>query len=168
LDIFSRTAKLHAKNMALVDGVRSYTYEQLMDHVARTASWLCKIGLVKGDSLILYGSNRAEHILLQLACAQLGVIFSPVHAAFMAREIEYVLKKCTPKVSVIGSEVAERFWAGMAQAEYDCDVYEFQDGEASGNMSKPYPDVCVIEPSYDVENVGPEAPLIIMFTSGSS
>ncbi|MDH3309004.1 MAG: AMP-binding protein, partial [Acidimicrobiia bacterium] len=62
--------------------VRSYTYRQLRDEVARLAGALASLGVGKGDRVIIYMPMIPEAAMAMLACARIGAVHSVVFGGF--------------------------------------------------------------------------------------
>jgi len=67
--------------------VRTYTYRQLTDEVARFAGVLAGLGIAKGDRVIIYMPMVPEAVIAMLACARIGAIHSVVFGGFAANEL---------------------------------------------------------------------------------
>jgi propionyl-CoA synthetase len=87
-----------------VTGVkRTYTYSELTDEVARFAGVLARLGVAKGDRVIVYMPMVPEAPIAMLACARLGAIHSVVFGGFSAKELATRIEDAKPKVMVAGS-----------------------------------------------------------------
>jgi propionyl-CoA synthetase len=67
--------------------VKTYTYRQLTDEVARLAGALAGLGIAKGDRVIIYMPMVPEAVIAMLACARIGAIHSVVFGGFAANEL---------------------------------------------------------------------------------
>src|SRR6187401_3431263 len=56
--------------------VRSYSYTQLLDEVARFAGVLAGLGVGRGDRVVVYMPMVPEAAVAMLACARLGAVHS--------------------------------------------------------------------------------------------
>jgi propionyl-CoA synthetase len=83
--------------------IRTYTYRELQDVVARFAGVLAGLGVGHGDRVILYMPMVPEAAIAMLACARLGAIHSVVFGGFAANELAVRIDDCTPKVVVSAS-----------------------------------------------------------------
>ncbi len=83
--------------------VRSYTYRQLRDETARFAGALAKLGVAKGDRVILYMPMVPEAVIAMAACARIGAVHSVVFGGFAANELATRIDDCHPKVIVSAS-----------------------------------------------------------------
>jgi propionyl-CoA synthetase len=83
--------------------VRSYTYRELRDEVARFAGALATLGVGRGDRVVLYMPMVPEAVIAMLACARLGAIHSVVFGGFAAHELAARIDDAAPKVVVAAS-----------------------------------------------------------------
>jgi propionyl-CoA synthetase len=67
--------------------VRTYSYDELTDQVARFAGVLSENGVAKGDRVIVYMPMIPEAVISMLACARIGAIHSVVFGGFAAKEL---------------------------------------------------------------------------------
>jgi len=67
--------------------VKSFTYAELTDLVARFAGGLDQMGIKKGDRVIIYMPMVPEAAIAMLACARIGAIHSVVFGGFAANEL---------------------------------------------------------------------------------
>lgn len=85
---------------AVTGVIKTYTYSELLDQVARFAGVLAAEGVVKGDRVIIYMPMVAEAAIAMLACARLGAIHSVVFGGFAANELAVRIDDAKPKVIV--------------------------------------------------------------------
>src|SRR5262245_17914580 len=83
--------------------VRSFTYAELRDEVARCAGALRRQGIGKGDRVILYMPMVPEAVIAMLACARLGAIHSVVFGGFAPKELATRIDDAQPKLIVSAS-----------------------------------------------------------------
>jgi propionyl-CoA synthetase len=87
----------------VTDTVKSFTYRELRDAVARFAGALAAQGVGKGDRVIVYMPMVPEAAIAMLACARLGAIHSVVFGGFAANELATRIDDAKPKVMVSAS-----------------------------------------------------------------
>jgi len=87
----------------MTDQVKSFTYAELTELVARFAGALAAEGVGKGDRVILYMPMVPEAAIAMLACARLGAVHSVVFGGFAAPELATRIDDATPKVIVAAS-----------------------------------------------------------------
>jgi propionyl-CoA synthetase len=81
----------------------TFTYRDLRDRVAVFAGALARLGVAKGDRVIVYMPMVPEAVVAMLACARIGAIHSVVFGGFAAKELATRIDDATPKVVVCGS-----------------------------------------------------------------
>ncbi len=87
----------------VTDTIRSLTYAELKDQVARCAGALAGVGVSKGDRVILYMPMVPEALVAMLACARLGAVHSVVFGGFAANELATRIDDARPKAIVSAS-----------------------------------------------------------------
>ncbi len=80
-----------------------YTYRELLQHVARLAGALRKLGVDKGDRVIIYMPMVPQAIVAMLACARIGAVHSVVFGGFAAHELAARIDHARPKLLVCAS-----------------------------------------------------------------
>ena len=83
--------------------VKSYTYRELLNEVARFAGALGGQGVEKGDRVIIYMPMVPEAVIAMLACARIGAIHSVVFGGFAADELATRINDARPKAIVSAS-----------------------------------------------------------------
>jgi propionyl-CoA synthetase len=88
---------------AMTGDKATYTYAQLQDEVSRLAAALKKLGVEKGDRVILYMPMIPQAAFGMLACARLGAIHSVVFGGFAPAELATRINDAKPKVILTAS-----------------------------------------------------------------
>ncbi|MBI2207800.1 MAG: propionyl-CoA synthetase [Candidatus Rokubacteria bacterium] len=83
--------------------IRTYTYVELRDEVARFAGTLVRQGITKGDRVILYMPMVPEAVIAMLACARIGAIHSVVFGGFAANELAKRIDDAQPTLVLTAS-----------------------------------------------------------------
>ncbi|MEW5909426.1 MAG: AMP-binding protein, partial [Thermodesulfobacteriota bacterium] len=83
--------------------IKSFTYKQFRDEVARFAGVLAGLGVVKGDRVLIYMPMIPEAVVSMLACARIGAVHSVVFGGFAANELATRINDAKPKVIVSAS-----------------------------------------------------------------
>jgi malonyl-CoA/methylmalonyl-CoA synthetase len=82
-----------------IDG-RQLHYGELNQHTGRMLSLMKKLGINKGDRIVVQVEKSAEAVLLYLTCLRAGVIYIPLNTAYTANEVEFFLTDSAPKLFV--------------------------------------------------------------------
>ncbi|MGF0032209.1 class I adenylate-forming enzyme family protein [Bariatricus sp. SGI.154] len=92
---------LHVDNVGL-------SYQQIDCLVMNALINMEKEGLLRGDRVLIVGSNNLETVLLILACIAGGYVFVPIDAGISIEKYRMIIQNCMPKVIYIASEEAVR------------------------------------------------------------
>jgi fatty-acyl-CoA synthase len=173
----SRWASERPDSLAWGDAERRCDYARAEDRIQRLTAWLAETGIGNGDRIALWLGNRGATLEALFAAARLGAIVLPVNARLTAPEVAFQFDDATPRVALV-----ERAWRERADAT--CEI-----------MSEPPPrllEVGIDEPSIGSDSnedratdsyeealaastpsdfcaaVEPAAPMILMYTSGTT
>lgn len=117
------------KSEILEGKAQRFTWKELDNEVGLYAEVLKKLGLSKGDILLIQLPNVAELVILFLAASRLGVIISPVPVQYGRHEIELIANQLKPTLfigathsgehdltgGVAGLDVGRRAWFGSGE-----------------------------------------------------
>ncbi|MCU0630271.1 MAG: AMP-binding protein, partial [Methanoregulaceae archaeon] len=83
--------------------VKKYTYRELRDCVAQCAGGLRRLGVTKGDRVVIYMPMIPEAVISMLACARIGAIHSVVFGGFAPKELATRIEDARPRVVMCSS-----------------------------------------------------------------
>jgi propionyl-CoA synthetase len=83
--------------------VLEYTYAELLEETAVFAGALQRLGVAKGDRVIIYMPMVPQAIVAMLACARLGAVHSVVFGGFAAHELAARIDHAKPKLIICAS-----------------------------------------------------------------
>lgn len=82
-----------------VTGTKEFiTYDKLHFQVSKLAGGLKKLGVEKGDAVIIYMPMIPQALYAMLACARIGAIHSVVFGGFAPHELAIRIDDCKPRV----------------------------------------------------------------------
>jgi propionyl-CoA synthetase len=87
----------------MTDRVETFSYRQMQTRTAKLAGALAKLGVARGDRVVIYLPMVPEAAIAMLACARLGAIHSVVFGGFAAAELASRIADAKPKVIVSAS-----------------------------------------------------------------
>lgn len=90
-------ARLEPGKVALRDDDRSLTYAELDGQCEALAGALVRLGLQCGEVVCAYLPSSIEYIVVVLAVARAGGIFSPINPRYKAYEVDAILKQARPR-----------------------------------------------------------------------
>ena len=79
---------------------KSFTYGELFKEVCKFSNVLKKIGIKKGDRVIIYLPMIPEAAISMLACARIGAVHSVVFAGFSANSLSDRINDCLAKAVI--------------------------------------------------------------------
>lgn len=91
-------ARLEPDKAALRDAERSLTYAELDRQTESLASALVRLGVRRGDVVCAYLPNSIDYVVVVLAVARAGGIFSPINPRYKAYEVDAIVKQARPRV----------------------------------------------------------------------
>jgi propionyl-CoA synthetase len=159
---------------------RTYTYRHLRDEVAVTAGALRRLGVGKGDRVVIYMAMVPETVIAMLACARLGAVHSVVFGGFGARELAARVDDAQPKVIIATSCGVEptrivRYQplveAALAEATHRPDhvvMVQRPQSPAEGDGFLTWDAVRAGAEPVDCVPVAAADPLYILYTSGTT
>lgn len=162
--------------------IRSYTYREFRDRVARFAGALRNQGVNKGDRVVIYMPMVPEAVVAMLACARIGAIHSVVFGGFAPKELATRINDARPKLIVsasCGIEVKRVIEykplldeaIGMATAKPErCIIFQRPQATAKLIPGRDLDWEAVMETARPVECIPLAAtdPLYILYTSGTT
>jgi propionyl-CoA synthetase len=87
----------------VTDTVRKITYGELLESVSVFAGALTGIGVVRGDTVIIYMPMIPEALTAVLACARIGAVHSVVFGGFAPNELAIRIDDAKPKAIISAS-----------------------------------------------------------------
>lgn len=103
--LFEAAATRSPDRDAVIDDETTATHGELLRLVKRIGDDLRRRhGVVATSRVVILSANRVEFLAAVLACAQMGAVAVPVSTQLTARELDYIIGNCTPRVILYGSE----------------------------------------------------------------
>jgi propionyl-CoA synthetase len=166
----------------VTDTVKTFTYRELRDEVARFAGTLSAQGVGRGDRVIVYMPMVPEAAIAMLACARLGAIHSVVFGGFAANELASRIEDAEPKVIVSASCGIEpgRIVAYKPLLDAAIDLAEHKpercivlqrpmlEADLAPGRDVDWEDAVSRADPVDCVSVDATAPLYILYTSGTT
>jgi fatty-acyl-CoA synthase len=148
------------------------TYRQLWDETTRIARGLVALGVKKGERVGIWASNRFEWVVIQYATARIGAILVNINPAYLAGELEYVLRQSGVSVLLHGDSFRQNRYQPMLDGitpekcpdlrlklHLDRDYEDLRQRSESVSLA----DLDAIESSLDFDD-----PINIQYTSGTT
>ncbi|MFH0874082.1 MAG: AMP-binding protein, partial [Candidatus Komeilibacteria bacterium] len=120
--IFSRFKEVAARYSANVfvadirdNQIYRQTYSEVLEKVQRVSAALRSLGLIKGDRLALLLPNSSDWVIVDLACAQLGLIDVPIHTTYSWHYIKYTIEHSGSSALVIDNFLWQKYSEQISQ-----------------------------------------------------
>ena len=166
----------------VTETIRTYTYSELRDLVARFAGAMAAHGVGKGDRVIIYMPMVPEAVIAMLACARVGAIHSVVFGGFAANELATRIDDAAPKMILAASCGVEvnrvipykpLLDAAIAQAKHKpdhCIILQrpMARAEMTAGRDVDWAEATAAAKPADCVSVAATDPLYILYTSGTT
>ncbi len=158
------------------------TYRDLHSHVCKMANVLRKLGVTRGDRVILYMPMIPEAAYAMLACARIGAIHSVVFGGFSPDALAARVNGCAAKV-VVSADEAPRGGRNtplkanadkaLENVSHDCQILVVRRTGGDIHMRKGrdhwlHELESTVDERCEPEAMNAEDPLFILYTSGST
>jgi acyl-CoA synthetase (AMP-forming)/AMP-acid ligase II len=165
-DMLRRDAKLFSQKTGIIDGQKSFAYNELNNRANKLANALSGLGIKKGDRIAFMGNNCHQFVEYYFGLAKAGFVTIPVNARFSPEEAAYIVNHsesivfiCTEEMEATTEKMRPitpgvRWFISTGKGKGDLLSYEDMLNQASGE-----------EPN---EQVGPDDVAMIMYTSGAT
>ena len=173
-------------NQALIwegeDGtVRTFTFAELDEQIARVANGLKQQGIGKGDIIAIYMPMVPETVIAMLAIAKLGAIYSPIFSGYGADAVATRLNASEAKMMItadgfyrrgraVGMKEEADKAASMSPALEKMVVYRrlHHDIPWTDGRDIDWNQISNQEPLQTIEHMDTSDPLMIIYTSGTT
>jgi fatty-acyl-CoA synthase len=100
------SARRYPDRVALADGPKRITFQDLDRQVDALALGLRAQGLGRGDQVAMWMTNCADWVVCWLACTRLGAVLVPINTRYKQEEVEYILRQSDARALIL----MDRFW----------------------------------------------------------
>lgn len=88
----------------LISEKRSYTYEDISNLVNKSGNFFQKMGIKRGDCVLICLLNCTELVISLYALSKIGAIAVPINYWLGAEEADFILKDCGAKLVITDSD----------------------------------------------------------------
>ncbi|MEM8491040.1 MAG: AMP-binding protein [Pseudomonadota bacterium] len=163
---------------AMTDERVEYSYAELLLEVQRVAGAMQRSGISYGDRVVIYMPMVAQAVIAMLACARIGAVHSVVFGGFAARELAKRIDDAKPALILTASCGFEpgktiEYLPLIREATHgrNVPVVVLQRKSAPRELDpkwQDWDDWMVEAPQVDCVSVEADAPLYILYTSGTT
>lgn len=168
VNAFARHAHLPP---SLIREEGSITFPELAERSAALAGGLSRLGVGRGDIVLLWMANAPSWLETMLACGLIGASVFAVNTRFRAAEVAAILRRTEPRAAVLGPpfrsmDFSVLFDEAVAMAEYSPPIRIA--GEAGTGADAGIDELVRAGPGAFVPAGGADDPLVMFTTSGTT
>jgi malonyl-CoA/methylmalonyl-CoA synthetase len=161
--IQSRNASVASAPCIETDEGRKLSYGDIFALTGRYGAALQKLNVGKGDRVAVQIEKSVDGFCLYLAALRVGAVYVPMNTAYLASEIEYILRDAAPLVFVCDPAMQEI--AGQLAVECGVEQVVTLDQRGHGSLAL----LASKEREYvEPVSMGAEAIAAIVYTSGTT
>lgn len=150
VEYFESQVKKSPKEIAIIDGKRSITYEQLNARANCLALQLRDNGIKPNDFVALIVERSVEMVVGIYAILKAGAAYVPIDPNYPMERIKYILDDCLPKVVLTNRE-------NLNSLNISCPILKIKDRDCPIEQ---YKNLCLINK--------PDDYIYCMYTSGTT
>lgn len=117
-EYLERSAQRTPDKRALICGDRALTWSEIDEQSTRLAQGLHRLGVARGDRILIYLDNSIESCLSIFGILKAGAIFSPVNPQTKSDKLSYLLNDCRAKLLIADALLARIYAPALAQAPH--------------------------------------------------
>lgn len=164
--LLRRTAEKYPQNIAIDDGEKQITYEELDRIVDAYARRIITLGLKKGDHVGILCETSAMEIAMKYALARIGVVACLLNTGLQEEELAPIIERSNIKALFIGASYLDMNYVQLFN-------------KLSKQLANPIPVYSLLNPDevkpapkeqlFEMEKaVDPQDTVFIIYTSGST
>ena len=159
-------ARLEPHKRAIYDERRALTYAELDAQAETLACALVSLGVKRGEVVCAYLPNCIEYVVVVLAVARSGAVFSPINPRYKAFEVGAILRQARPRViftTRAQEGVVRQAAAALGQADAAIVHIDAQAGDGAHGLA-----ALLETPRRELPAVSDSDFFSLMFTSGTT
>jgi carnitine-CoA ligase len=104
----AQVERIGDRTLMLFDSGESWTYHEAQAAARKTAAGLAKLGVRKGDPVLVWLPNGPLIFRLHLALSYLGAIFVPINLALKGGVLQHIVTNSSARLIICHQELLER------------------------------------------------------------
>jgi len=168
-DWICKRALLYPDRPFLKEDGHEFDNRRFNARVNRTAHALTELGVAKGARVVILMTNSSAFLEVFFACAKTESIIVPVNANLAMPELAYIVGDCAPQVLIYTPDALAK--VAHLKTTLSASIHYLIHAEATSSDDQSLFDFTKDQPSEEPANgtaVGLDAPLLIMYTSGTT
>ncbi len=103
-----RARLIRRDSQALVFGARSWTWDQMVDRIARQAAVMKALGMRPDDRVAILAHNSDRYVEAYYGPVWAGGIMVPLNTRLALPELAYIVDDCTPRILMVDDDFADQ------------------------------------------------------------
>ena len=132
LSLIARTAYTYPDRIAVIHGVRRFTWQETFTRARRLASALQRTGIGIGDTVAVMAANTPEMVEAHFGVPMAGAVLNTLNTRLDADAIAFMLQHGEAKVLLTDTEFAPTIKRALAQLASPPHVVDIADSEGPG------------------------------------
>ncbi|MEP6657463.1 MAG: AMP-binding protein, partial [Betaproteobacteria bacterium] len=132
LSLIARTAYTYPDRIAVIHGVRRFTWQETYTRARRLASALQRAGIGIGDTVAVMAANTPEMVEAHFGVPMAGGVLNTLNTRLDAEAIAFMLQHGEAKVLLTDTEFAPTIKPALAQLASPPRVIDIADSEGPG------------------------------------
>ena len=160
----SRWAQKRPRALAVVDEDRQLSWKDFDSRIAATAGAFTQMGIQRGDRVAFLLKNRTACLEILLGAARIGAITLPMNLRLSAPELAYQLTDCRPRLLIHEAALETTVQEALSLSKHRPENRLRTGGDPDEFESH----LRAADPQTECAPVRPDAPAILMYTSGTT
>ncbi|RNL59993.1 fatty acid--CoA ligase [Nocardioides marmoriginsengisoli] len=114
--VLRSAAAVHGARPAVVDGERTLSFQDLLDHVRATAAGYIALGVEPGDRVCIWAPNSADWMIAGLAASYAGATLVPINSRYTGHEAQEIAVRTHARIFVVANGFLGRDQVGELRA----------------------------------------------------
>jgi acyl-CoA synthetase (AMP-forming)/AMP-acid ligase II len=114
--LLHRTATIFPQKIAVIDGERRFTYQQLNEYSDRFAAGLASLGVAKGDRVGVLAPNCVEFVIAFFGVIKAGAVASTINTGYREHEIAHQVNDSGTETLVVHPDVLQTVQLALDEA----------------------------------------------------
>ncbi len=143
------------------------SFADIAQRTNQTANALQKLGVQKGDMVMVSLKTRYEYWYIALACHKLGAILVPIFHLLSRNDVEYRIKKAKPRVAICTCDGETTKHIKELASSYGVSHLFTVDGAVDG-FAQFAAAIQIEDTSFERIETSADEPILLYFTSGTT
>ncbi len=173
ISFLRRTAEVYPQRVAVIHGIRRYTWEETYRRCRQLASALRGAGVGVGSTIAFFAANTPEMIEAHFGVPMAGGVLCAINTRLDPQAIAFILEHSETKVLITDTEYAETMGQALALLASPPLVIDIDDPQGPGGRclgELDYERFISVEPQdpLDYEPASEWQPISLNYTSGTT